>query len=106
MKETICFIIFALVFTFSSEIFAQSAPQDAAVIRREQKTRERAYEQQQKLISPGANSVNQPNVTFGARKALPFKQKLTGEQKKRLLPEEDAAKYTSFLREPKTGLIK
>ncbi len=107
MKETICFIIFAIVFIFSSEIFAQATPrQEAAAIRREQEARERAYERLQKPISPRTGSANQSNAIFGARKALPFKQKLTGEQKKRLLPEEDAAKYTSFLREPKTGLIK
>jgi len=106
VKETICFIIFANVFIFSSEIFAQAAPQDAAGIRREQEAKERAYERLQKPISPRTDSGNQPNVTFGARKALPFRQKLTSEQKRRLLPEEDSAKYASFLKQTKTGLIK
>ena len=106
MGNTICFIIFVVVFVFSSEIFAQAATQqEAARIRQEQEAKERAFGQLQKLTPAETNSNNQPNITFRTRKALPFKQKLTSEQKKRLLPE-DIAKYTSFLQQPKTGLIK
>lgn len=106
MGNTICFIIFVVVFAFSSEIFAQAATrQEAARIRQEQEAKERAFGQLQKLTPAETDSDNQPNITFRTRKALPFKQKLTSEQKKRLLPE-DIAKYNSFLQQTKTGLIK
>lgn len=81
MKKTICFIFLAIVFITTRQISAQTAaPEETA---------------------------NPANVVFRKRTALPFKQKLTGEQKKRLSPEaKDLAAYTSFLRQPKTGLIK
>ena len=109
MKETIYFIVFAIVFIFSSNISAQNVENPEAIrMRREQAARHRKFDNvQNAALDTKTTSGNPANIINGERKAFPFKQRLTKEQKKYLLPEQaDAARYASFLAQPKTGLIK
>ena len=109
MRESIYFIIIAIVFIFPCEISAQNVENPEAVrMRREQAARHRRFDNVQNTVFDSKTTPNnQANVINGDRKALPFKQKLTREQKSYLLPEQtDSVRYTSFLAQPKTGLIK
>lgn len=109
MKETIYFIVFAIVFIFSSQISAQNTETPEAVrLRREQAARHRKFDNIQNTVFDAKTTPpDEANVINGERKAFPFKQKLTKEQKKYLSPEQtDLARYSSFLAQPKTGLFK
>jgi len=109
VKEIIYFIVFAIVFIFSSKISAQSVENPEAVrMRREQAARHRKFDNVQNTVfSTKTTPNNQANVINGERKAFPFKQKLTREQKSYLIPEQtDSVRYASFLGQSKTGLIK
>lgn len=109
MRRSIYFIIFAIVFIFSSQTSAQSPETPEAVrMRREQAARNKRFDNiQNTVFNTKTTPDNQPNVINGDRKAFPFKQRLTREQKSYLLPEPaDASRYASLLAQPKTGLIK
>ena len=109
MRETIYFIVFAIAFIFAGKISAQTVENPEAVrTRREQAARHRRFDNiQNPVFDTKTTPNNQVNVINGGRRALPFKQKLTREQKSYLLPDRtDAARFASFLEQPKTGLIK
>lgn len=109
MKATFYFIVLAMVFVFSTRISAQAIENPEAVrLRREQAARNKRFDNiQNRIFNPKTTPDNRTNVINGARKAFPFKQKINGEQKKRLLPaQSDLTQYASFLGQPKTGLIK
>ncbi len=80
MKATTYFIIFTIVFVFSSKISAQNVENPEAIrMRREQAARHRKFDNVQGTIfSTKTTPDNQASINNGARKALPFKQKLTG----------------------------
>jgi hypothetical protein len=109
VRRSIYFIIFAIVFIFSSQISAQNIENPEAVrMRREQAARNKRFDNiQNTVFSTKTTPDNHPKIINGDRKAFPFKQRLTREQKSHLLPEPaDAARYASFLAQPKTGLFK
>jgi hypothetical protein len=82
VKIVVCFIISAIVLNCSLYIFAQTLEREEAIrARRQQAAREKEIEELQKPIQSKAASGNQTNIVVRERKALPFKQKLTGEQK-------------------------
>jgi hypothetical protein len=109
LRKSICFVIFAIVFNFSSQASAQNAENPESVrMRREQAARHRRFDNVQNTVfDPKTTNRNVANIINGERKAFPFKQKLTKEQKSYLLPEQtNLTRFASFLAQPRTGLIK
>jgi hypothetical protein len=99
--KIIFFLFLAIVFDFPNAVCAQIS-QDAGKIAGNQTPVNLPIDR-----SAATNSAVQSRISFNERKAFIFKQKLTKEQKARILPEtDDSAKYASFLQLPKTGLIK
>lgn len=105
MKKNICFAICCILFVFSPSAFAQIRvllqQQEIERLKREQDAAEKRLK--------NLRNLRAENVTTARREKLPLgiPTKRTEEQNRRLLPdEEDVAKYETFLKQPKTGLIK
>jgi len=100
MKKLFYCVIFINI-AFSESVFGQTATQQQEIERsiREHKIQQRKFEKFKEAIQPKAISAE--------RAALPFKTKRTREQNRRLLPSRaDLEKYDSFLRQPRTGVVK
>ncbi len=98
MRKSICLVIL-IAAVFADKNFSQTVSQQEIQKMREIETGER---------DPGRSKNNvQPQPVEGRRRAMPLKAKRTREQNRHLLPsQEDFSKFSSFLQQPKTGLIK
>jgi len=99
MAKAYSVIVLSFLCALFVPCYAQAQPANNGVVRRQTENRlESSEKSRSESVSSGA---------FQRRGMLPFKKRLSGEQKRRLAPDaSDLQRHETFLRQPKTGLIK